>query len=66
MATTIHRSTPEPADPEFAALHAAGDHDEITSQLASRIGELYAAEELHQRRERTERFIERAAVFAEE
>jgi len=66
MAQTVHRSTPEPLDPVFHAAPAVDPNDEIASQLASRIGELYASEELHQRKERADRMIRRAAAPVEE
>ena len=66
MATTVHRSTSETPDPAMAGIHALDPHKDITSQLASRVGELYAAEEFRQRKERTERLIQRASAPAEE
>ena len=61
MAQTVQRSTPEPLDQAFREIAAVDPNEDITSQLASRVGELYASEELHQRRQRTDRIIERAA-----
>ena len=66
MAQSVHRSTSEPRDPAFHGVPAVDPNNDITSQLASRIGELYASEELHQRKERADRIIERASVSAEE
>lgn len=66
MAQTVHRSTSEQLDPAIQSMAAIGSTDDISSQLASRIGELYASEELHQRRERTDRIIQRAASPTEE
>ena len=66
MAQTVHRSTSEPLDPAFHAAPAVDPDSDITGQLASRIGELYASEELHQRKERADRIIRRAAAPAEE
>ena len=66
MATTAHRSTPETPDPAMAGIHALDPYDDIASQLASRVGELYASEERRQRKERTERLIQRASAPAEE
>ena len=66
MVTAAHRSTPEPPHPGFPSFQTAEAHDEITSQLASRIGELYASEEMRQRVERTDRMIQRASGPIEE
>jgi hypothetical protein len=66
MAQTVHRSTSEPLDPAFHAIRVVDPNNDITSQLASRISELYASEELHQRKERADRIIRRAAAPVEE
>ena len=67
MATTAHRSTSETPDRALIAFGAIDPHDDdITSELASRVGDLYAAEEFRQRRERTERIIQRASAPIEE
>ena len=66
MATTAHRSASETPDPACPGIHALDPQGDITGQLVSRIGELYAEEERRQRHERTDRLIQRAAVPGEE
>jgi hypothetical protein len=46
-------------------MHALDPHD-ISSELISRVGDLYADEERRQRHERTERLIQRASCPTEQ
>jgi hypothetical protein len=66
MVQAVQRSTSEPRDPAFHVIPAVDPNGDIASQLASRIGDLYASEELHQRQERSERMIRRASVSFKE
>jgi hypothetical protein len=65
MSTTSQRSALTQGDSATSSGWADEAQDEITSQAATRIGDLYAAEEYRQRTERTERIIRRASASAE-
>jgi hypothetical protein len=66
MVTTAHRSTAEPPEQGFLGIFEGDAQDDITTQLATRVGELYASEEMRQRVERTDRMIQRAWNSGEE
>jgi hypothetical protein len=62
MTQAVTQSMPEPLDPVLHGIQAVDSNTDITGQLVSRIGELYASEELHDRQERAERMIRRASA----
>jgi hypothetical protein len=66
MVQAGHRPTSEPQNPAFHVIPAVDPNSDVASQLASRVGELYASEELQQRQERSERMIQRASVSFKE
>ena len=60
MKQTVDRAASDPFDPGFVPF-SEGEHAlDVPSLLASRIGEMYAAEERLQRKERTDRILFRA------
>lgn len=62
MESTVDRPAPDPFESGFLPAIEDDSGLDVPDMLAERISELYASEELHQRKERTDRLLARAAA----
>jgi hypothetical protein len=66
MKSRVDRSASDPLGQDLTPV-SIGDHPlDVPGMLAGRIGDLYASEERHSRKERTDRLMRRAAEPAQE
>jgi hypothetical protein len=66
MESTLDRSASDPLDQDRVQVPAGEPWLDVPGMLATRIGELYASEELNRRHERTDRLLRQAAIPADD